>query len=162
MLSVVEPLCECSPCLIGLGALNPHPTIYLLCARCEKAWARRRGLYSNVLGFLGGINWAILVAFVCQLYPSALPATLLSRFFQVSGAGAQPALVFSAPPPFCSSFIYVLAAVAVVGLATALPFLNDLAHGLWCFATATAAAVSGLVATGVSPVEVARAHPAQA
>ncbi len=45
-----------------------------------KEWARYCGIYSNVLGFLGGINWAILVAFVCQRYPRAPPAALLHRY----------------------------------------------------------------------------------
>ena len=35
------------------------------------------------MGFLGGISWALLVARICQLYPTALPSTLISRFFRV-------------------------------------------------------------------------------
>lgn len=39
--------------------------------------------HGQVVGFLGGINWALLVARICQLYPNALPNMLVSRFFRV-------------------------------------------------------------------------------
>jgi len=51
--------------------------------RLIKVWAKQRGIYSNVLGFYGGITWAILVARVCQLYPYYTPAALVKRFFRV-------------------------------------------------------------------------------
>ncbi|XP_031694283.1 poly(A) polymerase gamma [Anarrhichthys ocellatus] len=36
-----------------------------------------------MLGFLGGVSWAMLVARTCQLYPNAVAATLVHKFFLV-------------------------------------------------------------------------------
>lgn len=41
------------------------------------------GIYSNSLGYFGGVSWAMLVARTCQLYPNAVAATLVHKFFLV-------------------------------------------------------------------------------
>ncbi|KAA3485226.1 nuclear poly(A) polymerase 3 isoform X3 [Gossypium australe] len=50
--------------------------------RCVKFWAKRRGVYGNLNGFLGGIHLAILAAFVCQCDPHAGLSALISHFFK--------------------------------------------------------------------------------
>ncbi|KAF9925118.1 polynucleotide adenylyltransferase [Linnemannia zychae] len=63
--------------------LVPNIPTFRLTLRCVKLWAKRRAIYSNMMGFLGGVAWAMLVARVCQLYPNACAATIISRFFSI-------------------------------------------------------------------------------
>lgn len=55
---------------------------FLIVLRCVRKWAKRRGVYGNKLGYLGGVNCNILVAFICQLFPNSGPSSLLFRFFK--------------------------------------------------------------------------------
>ena len=47
--------------------LVPRPAIFKRVLRVVKVWAKKHGIYSQILGFLGGASWAILVAKACQL-----------------------------------------------------------------------------------------------
>lgn len=61
----------------------PNVDTFRLALRAIKLWAKRHGIYSNILGYLGGVSWAMLVARTCQLYPNAVAATIVQKFFFV-------------------------------------------------------------------------------
>merc|ERR1719502_2196608 len=63
--------------------LCPNLDHFRTTLRFIEFWARRRGIYSNILGYFGGITWALLVARVCQLYPHYSPSQLVNRFFRI-------------------------------------------------------------------------------
>lgn len=46
-----------------------------------KMWARNKGIYSQIYGFLGGAAFSIMLAKICQLYPNYSALQLLDRFF---------------------------------------------------------------------------------
>ena len=73
-----------------LLGIVPNLTVYRTVLRAVKEWAVTHGIYSNVLGFLGGINWAILVAFVCLHHPEADAALTLHLFFSTFCAWKWP------------------------------------------------------------------------
>ncbi|KAI1504273.1 Poly(A) polymerase pla1 [Biscogniauxia marginata] len=63
--------------------LVPEQSTFRLALRAIKLWAQRRAIYANIIGFPGGVVWAMLVARVCQLYPKAASATIVCKFFQI-------------------------------------------------------------------------------
>ncbi|CAN6674670.1 poly(A) polymerase [Trichomonascus vanleenenianus] len=63
--------------------LVPQPTVFKHALRAVKMWAQRRAIYSNVMGFPGGVAWAMMVARICQLYPNAVSATIVGKFFNI-------------------------------------------------------------------------------
>ncbi|XP_055634125.1 poly(A) polymerase type 3-like [Toxorhynchites rutilus septentrionalis] len=63
--------------------LVPNVETFQLALRAIKLWAKPNGVYSNILGYFGGVSCAILVARVCQLYPNAAAATIVNKFFLI-------------------------------------------------------------------------------
>lgn len=64
-------------------SLVPNLAHFRLALKVVRLWAKRRAIYSNVLGFPGGAAWSILVAKICRMYPNYLPSQLIRKFFYV-------------------------------------------------------------------------------
>ncbi|GJJ76201.1 poly(A) polymerase [Entomortierella parvispora] len=77
--------------------LVPSIPSFRLALRCVKLWAQRRAIYSNMMGFLGGVAWAMLVARVCQLYPNACASTIVVKFFAIVQSWPWPQPVMLKP-----------------------------------------------------------------
>lgn len=79
-------------CRVTDTILSTVPNIenFRLTLRCIKLWASRRGVYSNKLGYPGGVAWAILTARICQLYPYATSQQLVRHFFRVTSLWKWP------------------------------------------------------------------------
>lgn len=87
LLKNLDPRCvrSLNGCRVTDEILRLVPDInnFRLTLRAIKVWAKNHMIYSNVLGFLGGVSWAMLVARICQLYPKAVAATLVQKFFLI-------------------------------------------------------------------------------
>jgi poly(A) polymerase len=73
-----------------LQQMVPNLAAFRVTLRGVRLWASMRGVYGNAMGYLGGVNFGILVARICQLYPHAAPAKLLGRFFLAYKQWAWP------------------------------------------------------------------------
>ena len=77
--------------------LVPQPAVFKTALRAVKLWAQRRAIYANIVGFCGGVAWAMLLARVCQLFPKATSSTMVLKFFRVIGSWSWPMPVLLKP-----------------------------------------------------------------
>ena len=76
----------------------PQTRIFRSALRVVKLWAQRRGIYANIAGFPGGVTWAMLVAFICQLYPQACGSVIVCKFFNIIRTWPWPRPIFLKKP----------------------------------------------------------------
>mmetsp|Transcript_12711 Transcript_12711/g.23824 ORF Transcript_12711/g.23824 Transcript_12711/m.23824 type:complete len:823 (-) Transcript_12711:110-2578(-) len=81
-----------------VGGTPQRYQTFLKVVRCVRKWAKARGLYSNKMGYWGGVNINISVALVVQLYPNDCAASLLRKFFLVFKSWRWPNPVMLTKP----------------------------------------------------------------
>lgn len=77
--------------------LVPNVESFHIALRCMKLWAKRRGIYSNSMGYVAGIALALLTARICQLYPNASASTIVTRLFKIYHQWNWPQPVYLKP-----------------------------------------------------------------
>jgi poly(A) polymerase len=70
--------------------LVPQEKTFRHALRCVKLWANQRAIYGNIIGFPGGIAWAMMVARIAQLYPNAAGSLIVARFFHLMKSWSWP------------------------------------------------------------------------
>ena len=70
--------------------LVPDIEKFRITLRAIKLWAQAQGLYSNILGYLGGFSWAVLVAKVCMECPDLSAPELIQKFFHLFKSWTWP------------------------------------------------------------------------
>lgn len=63
--------------------LVPQTKVFRMALRAVKLWAKQRALYGAIVGFPGGVAYAMMVARICQLYPKAASPVIVKNFFKL-------------------------------------------------------------------------------
>lgn len=89
--------------------LVPNSSVFKHALRAVKLWAKRivqtlywsnitgRAVYGNVIGFPAGVQLAILVARICQLYPNAVSAVIVTKMFKIFAEWKWPLPIYLKP-----------------------------------------------------------------
>uniref|UniRef100_A0A3Q0RCH4 Poly(A) polymerase n=1 Tax=Amphilophus citrinellus TaxID=61819 RepID=A0A3Q0RCH4_AMPCI len=72
--------------------LVPNVYSFKTALRAIRLWAKYELNKQSfeLMGFLGGVSWAIMVARICQVYPNAAASTLVIKFFKVFSMWVWP------------------------------------------------------------------------
>eukprot|EP00761_Pharyngomonas_kirbyi_P014042 gb/GECH01014072.1/.p1 GENE.gb/GECH01014072.1/~~gb/GECH01014072.1/.p1 ORF type:complete len:739 (+),score=121.91 gb/GECH01014072.1/:1-2217(+) len=80
--------------------LVPNVEKFRYVLRCIKIWAKRRGVYKNVMGYPGGFSYSVMVAAACRMLPQdASPQQIINHFFTVYQEWMWPTPVSLTPIP---------------------------------------------------------------